>query len=336
MKHIFHISFVLLPLLGGCWRDNSWDRMEYMPFRGKTLILEIWDNPDGTRTEKYRDNKGNPLSETERHYFDGTMNLEHSLTVREAALRRPSEREAPSYWLLYHYGRSPEFREWAGISLEKIRDVSLAQWRMFEVVPLEDMEEFSIRAGATQDWDEIEKISAEREAYIAEARRKLHQAMTDILSPEQIQKLLEVEWAEQTAEESSPNYHPFNPINFAMYQALTLDAEQQERLDALKTEYVQARLELDNTMFHPVQRYEKDKELKEAMLAELQDMLTETQRTKLEQLRTNTAKPARPPVEEIEEFQWERTWKPGDPIPAGKIPPRPRGALYFKDGSFFP
>jgi len=331
MKHIFCALFVLLFLAGGLTAQerNYESKMTGTMFRGKVLIFESKKNPDGTYTDNYRDNEGNPLSEMERHFVDGHHKLMRTNTFEEFGISIASERDAPASALLHAFGENPDFREFTGITLEQIRNVSLAQWDMFRDFPPDELLNICVRAGQTDDPEELERISVERELYMAEAFGKIDQSVAAILLPEQIQKLWEVEWAMRPAVDFDPdsNVNNSNPINFVMYKALALDTEQQKRLDALKTEYVQARLELFKSSLTGKRKFAKEKELAETMRSKLSDMLTETQRTKMEQFRANKPKflTAQAPTspKKAEDYEWTKSWKPGDPIPEGMLPPPP-------------
>jgi len=330
MKHIFYTTFVLLVFVSIlAAQERNYESMQQSTmFRGKVLMFESKKNPDGTYTDTYRDISGNPMTETERNFIDGLNKLTAANAWEERGIT--SEGDATSSLLIHVYGDNPEFREFTGMTLEQVRDIYVTQWNMLGDHPSDEMLDFCVRAAKTDNSEEVERISAEMMSYLDEEFKKIGQSVAEILSPEQMQKLWELEWAMRPKIDfdRDSNTNNTNPINFTMYNALALDRDQQRRLEIFKKEYVQARLELHkSSSLTERQKWDKNKELAESMRSKLSAMLTASQRTKLEQIWGNKPKfmmPNAPPPQKTEEdYEFLKAWKPGDPVPEGRLPPPP-------------
>ena len=145
------------------------------------------------------------------------------------------------------------------------------------------------------------------------------------LSPEQIKKLWELEW--QMPDSAARINNEDVVIGFERYNALDLSKEQQKRLETLKKEFLQAA-----PKFQKLSGKERDQkllELVESTRTTLKEMLTDAQRAKLERLLTEkppflTASAV--PSSEKKRDVWvpgPNSWKPGDPLPSGVLPPPP-------------
>jgi hypothetical protein len=299
-------------------------------FRGRTLIFESQRNPDGTYTDNYRDIEGNPLTETERYFVDGHNRLAASRSFHEFGTTiRESDR--PSLLSIMQYGENPEFREYTGITLEQISEIYLELWNIKEEFPSDELLDITVRAGMTEDTEELAEIATEFVSYHANQRENIiehNKSMLAIFSPEQIQKLWEVEFARFWDHDSA-----INP-NFRLYNALELTEEQKEQVQALRTEFWEKHAELLK-MTNRSERNAKLDELGKTIRSQLRATLTDTQRAKMDRLLTDkpaflTAQATPPQEKKIEEdeYDWSKSWNPGDPIPEGRLPPRPPPGLF--------
>ena len=226
------------------------------------------------------------------------------------------------------YGENPEFREYTGITLEQVRNMRLAMWDMADFPP-DEMVDIYVRAGITEDADELALLGEEKISLLQELSKRSAETLLAELSPEQIQKLWELEW-------QSDSYVRIDGenviIGFERYNALDLSEEQQKRLEALKEEFLQAA---------PVQKLlgqdgaQKLVELVTATREMAKEMLTDAQRSRLEQLLANKPDflmpraPAPPKEEERERWMpGPDSWRPGDPLPPGVLPPPPPPARF--------
>lgn len=143
-------------------------------------------------------------------------------------------------------------------------------------------------------------------------------------------------------------------VNFDAYNALDLSEEQNEAFSTLQKEYEELQNEISKMTPEPLIQ-ELDQELKgedvdeyakrinavrekqnqygEKLKKSLDDILTKEQKEKLATLREEIPKKLASIREELEkkakenpvDNSWMESWKPGDPIPEGATPPRPRG-----------
>jgi len=222
------------------------------------------------------------------------------------------------------YGVNPEFRVWSGITLEQIRNMRLAAWDMVDS-PSDEMVDIYVRAAATEDTEELETLGEESIFLSQELSQKRGEILMAELSPEQIQKLWELEW--QMPDTAARVNNEDVIIGFERYNALDLSKEQKQLLETLKKELRQVASELKKLSGR--ERNHRLLEHVKATRTKLRESLTVAQREKLDYLVANKPKfltqPPSPPTEKEREV-WvpgPDSWKPGDPLPPGVLPPPP-------------
>ena len=303
-----------------------------MEFRGKTLIFEAKKNPDGTWNDTYKDSEGNPLSELERSFMKGNEKL-GAITHESTFLTSVVGNETPSLFLVTGagpfpgFGENPDFRAYTGITLEQVRNMRLAAWDFVDLPP-DEMVDIYVRAGRTEDAEELEALGEEKISFFNELSQKQGEILMAGLSTEQIQKLWELEWQMpfNSAKINNEDVH----IGFERYNALGLSEEQKKRLETSKKEFLQAAPELRKLPgLSGKERSQKLIELVKATRVKLKETLTDAQKAKLDRLLADKPKfltqPPPPPSEKEREV-WvpgPDAWKPGDPLPPGALPPRP-------------
>jgi hypothetical protein len=310
-----------------------------VPFRGQSISVQVERFSDGTVTKTYRDGEGNPLPEMESNYLDGYIKSASSPTASELSYRFTAETDTPALIPIIVFGENPEFRAYTGISLEQVRQIILAQWdsnQLPENHPTDEVLDLYTRRGKTDDATELDKIGMELWMLRMKEHEELKETMTTVLSPEQRQKLRELEWIMQTMQEEATkkleneNVAYGRPLRLGIYKNLGLSAEQQKQLEALKAECFQALSEhfkgvRSGKAMSGVEAMRKINEISEAIQPKLNAMLTRAQKTKLEQLLANPPKflTAPPAPKKDAWMPGPNSWKPGDPIPEGRIPPLP-------------
>ena len=315
-----------------------------IPFRGQSITFEHTRYSDGTDTKTYRDSEGNPLPELERNYFEGWLKQSAMISRSEASYRFTAESEDVPLHLIAAFGENPGFRAFTGITLEQMHDIILEQWdRLPENNPTDEMLDIFVRAGRTEDAAELDAIGMELWAVQMAEREELNETMTAILSPEQRQKLVQLQWVRQTmqddfgrrAEAENENVTYGRPLRLGIYKTLDLSAEQQRRMESLKAEYFQAlsehfeKIRAGNAAEDGVARLRRINEITETIQPRVEAMLTDAQRARLEQLLANKPEflmPRAPSPPREKEEQWmpgPESWRPGDPLPPGRIPPLP-------------
>jgi hypothetical protein len=221
------------------------------------------------------------------------------------------------------FGENPDFREWSGITLEQIRNMRLAIWDWADFPP-DELVDIYVQAALTEDAEELEILSEEERSLFSEQSKKEKEILMAELSPEQIQKLWELEWL-------NPRHHTIGDeeiyIGFGRYNALDLSEEQKELLETLTKEFLQAAPELFK--LSGKERTQKLIDHVKATRVKLQEMMTDAQKAKLDWLLAEKPKfltqPPPPPSEKEREETAPRpdSWKPGDPLPPGVLPPPP-------------
>jgi hypothetical protein len=324
---IFFFSLFFVAFIAAQERNYQSMQMS-MEFRGKTLMFEASKNPDGTWNDVYRDIEGNPLSELERNFIDGHKKL--SAITDSSFLASMVGSETPSLILVTGAGRfagfgeNPEFREYTGITLEQIHNMRLAVWEMADFPP-DELVDIHVRAAITEDAEELETLGEESLSFFSELSKKMGETLMAELSPEQIQKLWELEWHMQSGSAMISGEDVF--IGFARYNALDLSEEQKKRIEALKKEFLLAGSELN--MLSGRERSQRLIELAKATRARLRETLTAVQKEQLDDILANKPRfltqPPSPPSEKTRDV-WvpgPGSWKPGDPLPPGALPPPP-------------
>jgi hypothetical protein len=330
MRTLFlFLSFFFVASIAAQERNYESSQMG-MAFRGKTLFFEAKKNPDGTWNDTYRDSEGNPLSELERHVIQGSEKLSKIMSNSVSQTEGLVGSESPSLLLVTGiagfpgFGENPEFRDWSGITLEQVRNMRLAMWDMVDYPP-DELVEIFVRAATTEDAEELETLGKEMFSFHRESVQKMEETLSAELSPEQIQKLWELEWHMPTgsafigSEEVS--------VHFGRYNAFDLSEEQKKRIEALKKEFLQADPELKKLSGQ--ESNQKLIELVKGTREKLKGTLTDAQKAKLDKLLSEKPKfltqPPPPPSEKEREV-WvpgPDSWKPGDPLPPGVLPPPP-------------
>lgn len=300
-------------------------------FRGKQIWLEVKTNPDGTRNDTYRDNEGNPLSELESSYLKGYEKL-NAFTYDSNLLTLIVGPDAPNSLLMRvvgegasaGFGENPEFRAWSGITLEQIRSMRLAVWDMVDFPP-DELVEIYARAVVTEDVGKLATLGEETISLFQELSQKKAEILMAELSPEQIQKLWELEW--QIPDSAARINNEDVIVGFERYNALDLSEEQKKLLETLKKEFLQAASKLDKLSGE--EKNQKLFELVKVTRTKLKDTLTAAQKAKLDRLLAEKPKfltqPAPPPSEKKRD-EWvpgPNSWQPGDPLPPGVLPPPP-------------
>jgi hypothetical protein len=307
-----------------------------MMFRGKILKWEATKNPDGTWNDIYKDSEGNPLSELERQVMQGNEKLSDVMadsittTAHLASLLGRSETATPSPIMVTGigpfpgYGESPEFRAWSGITLEQVRNMRLAMWDLADFPP-DEVVDIYVQAAITEDTEELKALAKERNSLTGEIFEKANKTLLAELSTKKEKKLWELEW--QSSMSSAYIGSEEITIGLGRYNAFDLSDEQKKRIEALKKEFLAAAPELDKLKGN--ERNQKLIEHVKAMRVKLKETLTDAQRAKLEQLLAEKPKfltePAAPPSEKKPDV-WvpgPNSWKPGDPLPPGVLPPPP-------------
>jgi hypothetical protein len=333
MRHSLYITLVISLVLAfaveiAAQERNYLESQTGMGFRGKTIQLTSKRNPDGTYTDTYHDTEGNPLSELERQVMQGNEKLGNIRSASQSFATTHltgllGERETPSPIFIIGsqgLGENPEFRVWLGITLEQVRKMRLAAWDFVDF-PSDEMVDIFVRAAATEDAEELKTLVKERNSLTNETFKKANETLLAELSPEQIQKLWEMEWLMPSSSAFTGDEEV--SINLGRYNAFDLSEEQKKRIEALKKELLQAAPELDKLRG---QEYnQKLIELVKATRTKLRDTLTATQRAKLDRLQTEKPKflTAQPAPKKEEWMPGPNSWKPGDPLPEGVLPPRP-------------
>ena len=298
-------------------------------------MWEAKKNPDGTWNDTYKDHEGNPLSELEQQVIQGHNKLSEIMsqsmtTTTHLTGLMGDETAIPPLHLVtgmgpfLGFGENPEFREYTGITLEQVRNMRLAAWDLADF-PSDELVDIFVRAATTEDAEELKALEKERNSLSQELFEKANETLLAELSPEQIQKLWELEW--QMPSSSAFIGSEEITLGIGRYNAFDLSEEQKKRIEALKKEFLAAAPELDKLSGN--ERNQKLIELVKAMRVKLRETLTATQRAKLERLLTEKPKfltqPSPPPSEKEREV-WvpgPDAWKPGDPLPPGALPPRP-------------
>ena|GEM_PF-6930795 len=308
-------------------QERNYQAMETsFVLHGKVLLFKAEKNPDGTWNDTYRDGEGNPLAEWERHFMKGHDRLT-ALTHDSTFLTSIAGEAMPSLFLVTGagpfpgFGENPEFREYTGITLEQVRNMRLAAWDLVDFPP-DEMVDIYVRAGMTEDAEELAALGEEKIALFQELSQKSGETLLAELSPEQIQKLWELEW--QMPGSSATTNNEDVSIGFGRYNALDLSEEQKKRLETLKKDFLQAAPEMNKLSGR--EQAQKLIELVKATRSKLTEMLTDAQRAKLDELQKNEPKFLTQPPPEKKEDEWvpgPNSWQPGDPLPPGVLPPPP-------------
>jgi hypothetical protein len=218
------------------------------------------------------------------------------------------------------FGENPEFREYTGITLEQVRKMRLAAWDLVDFPP-DELVDIFVQAALTEDAEELKALAKERDSLTIEMFQKANETLLAVLSPEQIQKLWELQW--QMPSSSAFIGGEEITIGLGRYNAFDLSEEQKKRIEVLKKEFLAAAPELDKLRGNA--RNQKLIELVKATRTKLKETLTDAQRAKLERLLTEKPKfLTAPPAPKKEEWMpGPNSWKPGDPLPEGVLPPPP-------------
>lgn len=193
--------------------------------------------------------------------------------------------------------------------------------------------------------EEQAAIEEECRSLFREAVDTMHATFCETLTPEQLQRVRELELVLPSVIFGGGDME-LDSMNSDAYEALGLSDEQRKELDAILEEMNREQKELMKefvafvTNPEPEQGaayLEKWKALRTRFKARALALLTAEQQAKLEILHGDWAKKiasiqaAEEGNDMPEDDSWKKSWKPGDPIPEGALPPRKKSAFPFGD-----
>jgi hypothetical protein len=332
MKHfllVLSFALCLISLLEAAAQEQKKaeafrGKMYGVNVRGKFLMKQTRENENGGYDEPtYRDGSGNPLSEREQNLINGYEKI--SLFGWSASVRAMTTGIGGPVRLLFQYGDNPDFLSAVGLTAEQIGKFNSALWNLPEL-PTDEMIAVWEQAGQTDDTEELALLGQKWENYANENTEKAFQYVSKAVSPEQMLRLRELELQMPSPFGTNDPY-----ITFGAYEGLNLTDEQKNTLRLLKEEFLKEQEEYFQAEKSGSRRAsEKIKNAIDAVTVKIKKMLNEEQTKKLAELLANrpqflTDRTVLFRTAKKEDDSWKKSWKPGDPIPAGAVPPRPKG-----------
>ena len=235
-----------------------------------------------------------------------------------------------------------ECRHYAGISTEQMEQLQKSMQGM-ELRFAADIIPTAFKATQTDDPQELEKIAKNLVKKVTGIADDVYAKTQKIFTPGQIAKMKELRLMH-----SSLNSDMATVIfDFGQYDTLDLTDEQRKKLTAIREEYTKEYTAIVNKLADMLQKYVKDgqeppedvQEKAELLVEQLKQLavrtkakvlaiLTKEQADRMEQLLAKAPKffdQFRKDKNQEDDESWKKSWKPGDPVPEGATPPKPRG-----------